>query len=357
MSVNMAGLTASVKATVAQVGNEAATAGGQVIAGRAESFSKLSQLKPTEHPAAAIAAVGGAILGAVSMPGELLNTGVAALTNPISAMLPAFPAAHLSSFYLGIPHGHLHPPSLTPPVPTPIPLPTMGVITLGTSLGVLVGGMPAARAGDLGLAPTCGGLAPFFTVFLGSSKVFFGGTRAARQTDLCTACTPSTAGAMRNAAKAMQVSSKAAALGKMAQGALDGLDKLGKVVKAAGIANSLSEAYSADQAADAAPSPEDAQEQAALAAANALNAGMALGQIAADAIATALSATMGTDPAVPPGMTGFVVEGASNVLVGGMPMPNIPDPAQWLLKKLAAKAPPKLPKKGAAAGGGGGCGA
>jgi uncharacterized Zn-binding protein involved in type VI secretion len=73
----------------------------------------------------------------------------------------------------------------------------MGAIMLGTSMQVLVGGMPAAHVGDLGLAPTCGGFVPYFTVVLGSSKVFIGGMRAARQTELCTTCTPSTAGVAR----------------------------------------------------------------------------------------------------------------------------------------------------------------
>ena len=281
--------------------------------------------------------VGGAILGAINIGAELTKVGVAALTNPIAAALPAFPAAHLGSFYLGIPHGHLHPPSLTPPVPTPVPLPTLGAITLGTSMQVLVGGIPAARAGDLGLAPTCGGIVPFFTVFLASSKVFIGGTRAARQSDMCTACTPSTAGVARGLAKAMQMATKGVAM--------------------AGIAASVTDAVAAHDKAEAAEVQSDAQEQSAVAAANAANAAAAAAQMAADAVATSSSALMGTDPAVPPGMIGTVMQGASNVLIGGMPMPNIPDPAQWLLKKLAGKARLKLDKmRSKKAGGGGGCG-
>jgi hypothetical protein len=41
----------------------------------------------------------------------------------------------------------------------------MGMITLGTSMQVLVQGNPAPRAGDLGLAPTCAGIMPFYRVF------------------------------------------------------------------------------------------------------------------------------------------------------------------------------------------------
>jgi len=369
MSVNMSALQSAGEQSVAQAKSES-VALNQVMDSTAKSFSNLADVKPSENPAAAVAQVGGAILGAANLGAELTNTGVAVLTSSISAMLPGFPAAHMGSFYMGIPHAHAHPPSLIPPAP-PVPLPTMGAITLGTSVQVLVQGLPAARAGDIGMAPTCGGIAPFFTVFLASSKVFFGGMRAARQTDMCTACTPSKDTATRATATAMKTAGKAQALANMAKMAVGGLEKLGQVVKVAGIASSGIEAYksnaaaeqaeaeaaSAEDAAVAAEAAADAQEQAASAAGNALGAGMAAGQMAADAIATALSATMGTDPAIPPGMIGFVTLGAGRVQVGGMPMPNIPDPAQWLLKKLAGKAKPKpgKAKKSKKAGGGGGC--
>jgi hypothetical protein len=85
-------------------------------------------------------------------------------------------------------------------------------------------------------------------------------------------------------------------------------------------------------------------------------AAAAAAQMAADAAATALSATMGMDPAIPPGMTGFVTTAAANVLIGGMPLPNIPDPAQWMLGKLYGKAKLKAAKiKAKRAGGKGGC--
>ena len=252
------------------------------------------------------------------MPMELLNTGVAMATNAIAAVLPSFPAAQLGSLYVGAPHAHSHPPSLIPPAP-PVPLPSIGSITLGTSVKVLVGGMPAARVGDLGMAPTCGGIAPFFTVKLGSSKVFFGGSRAARMTDMCTACTKDQGRSV---------------------GAMDiGMAALGY---AADMTDALDPAASAAQA-----------------AASALAAAMGAAQLAADAVAAALSATMGTDPAIPPALPGFVMMGAPTVLVAGVPMPNLPDPAKWLknklkglAKKLGSKAFAKL--KGLL-GGGGGC--
>jgi uncharacterized Zn-binding protein involved in type VI secretion len=336
MSVNMSALRDAANHKVAQT-NTATSALSQVVVARVESFTKLSEIKPQKNGAAAVQKVGGAILGAINIGAELTNVGVAAVTNSLAAALPAFPAAHLGSFYLGIPHAHAHPPSLLPVSPVPVPLPTMGAITLGTSMQVLVGGMPAARAGDLGLAPTCGGFAPFFTVFMGSSKVLIGGMRAARQTDICTACTPSTAGVVRGLAKAMQVASKAVAL--------------------AGIGASLIDAHEAGEAADTATTQAAAEEQAAAASANVLNAAAASAQLAADSVASATSVLMGTDPALPPGMTGFVMEGASNVLVAGMPLPNIPDPAQWLLKKLHAKVSAKVAAiKAKRVGGGTGCG-
>ena len=361
MSVDMAGLMAAAHESVAQAKSDS-VAVAQVVDGQVSALSP-SEIKPLENPAAAVAQVGGAILGAANIGAELADTGIAIMTNSISAMLPAFPAAHLGSMYLGIPHGHAHPPSMIPPAP-PVPLPTIGAITLGTNLQVLVEGMPSARAGDLGLAPTCGGVAPFFTVFLASSKVFFGGMRAARQTDMCTACTPSTDAATRATATALKGAAKAAAMASMAA------DALGQVVAVAGIAGSAIDAYKAHAASEKAETDAEqadsdvaraeaqaeAEEQGAGAAGNAMSAGMAAAQMAADAAASVLSATMGMDPAIPPGMIGCVTLGSSRVLVGGMPVPNIPDPAQWLLKKLAAKAKAKLAKKGKGAGGGGGCG-
>src|SRR5262245_15776289 len=102
--------------------------------------------------------------------GEYLDTGLANLTNGLSAMLPAFPAVSLGDSALGVPHAHTaHPPSGPPPVP-PTPLPPMGPVLLGTCLSVLINGKPAARVGDVGLNPTCCGLPPMFEIFLGSSK-------------------------------------------------------------------------------------------------------------------------------------------------------------------------------------------
>jgi uncharacterized Zn-binding protein involved in type VI secretion len=195
---------------------------------------------------------------------------------------------------------------------------------------VLVGGMPAARVGDLGMAPTCGGLAPFFTVFLGSSKVFFGGARAARMTDMCTVCSP---GKPRTPMGALELFCAAVELGQ-------GL------------------AQAAETAASPAETAAEAEAAASLAAAQVLQASMTAAQTVADAVAAALSAMMGSDPAVPPKLPGFIMMGAPTVLVAGVPVPATDAIAKWLknkLKKLGGKlkqAGAKIAKK---LGGGGGC--
>ena len=54
----------------------------------------------------------------------------------------------------------------------------------------------------------------------------------------------------------------------------------------------------------------------------------------ADAAAMVATQTMGKDPGIPPS-TGAIVIGSFNVLVGGFPMVNIPNPIDVLLKRLA----------------------
>jgi uncharacterized Zn-binding protein involved in type VI secretion len=282
--------------------------------------ASIDEKAPPPNPARKVQQIAGAIMGIMAMPTELGNTGIALATNKFMDVLgipmPSFPAAFLGSLYVGAPHAHAHPPSLVPPAP-PVPLPSMGAITLGTSVKVLVGGMPAARVGDLGMAPTCGGLAPFFTVKLGSSKVFIGGARAARMTDMCTACTKD-------------------------EGRSVGLLDVG--MAAVGMVADLTDAATATSA--------------AMAGAQALSAAMAAAQLAADAIAMALSETMGTDPAIPPALPGFVMLGMPTVLVAGLPVPSTQEIAKWLknkLKGLLAALKKAASKKGASVGGGGGC--
>ena len=251
-------------------------------------------------------------LGAIGMVGDAINAGFANLTNPIANMLPAFPAATITAMYLGLPHTHTHPPSLIPPAP-PVPLPSLGAVMLGTSVKVLINSMPAARCGDIGLAPTCCGFTPFFQIKTGSSNTFIGGNRAARMLDICQACASADKreegidagkimGAIGAAARGIQTAQKAMAIGAIAMDAVDAA----------------------------------VEDDAAMQAAKAMAAAMAAAQMAADKAAEALTKTMGKDPAgVPPKVIGAITLGHPNVLIGGFPMINIPNPAELLLKRLA----------------------
>ncbi|HYO96795.1 MAG TPA: PAAR domain-containing protein, partial [Polyangiaceae bacterium] len=133
---------------------------------------------PAEQGAAGWVAQGiSGVVGVVGAPQMLLD--VALVSNPIALALaaacPAMPAMTLGAMHLGVPHGHMHPPSLVPPNPVPIPLPSIGMVMGAGAVTVLINGMPAARAGDIGIAVTCCSLAPPFEIFTGSSNVFIGG--------------------------------------------------------------------------------------------------------------------------------------------------------------------------------------
>jgi uncharacterized Zn-binding protein involved in type VI secretion len=266
----------------------------------AHHAAQADQPPPPPNPARTVQQFGGAALGAINAPVELANTGFAVATNAIAAALPSFPAATLLSLYLAPPHGHLHPPSFTPPAtPAPVPLPSFGPVLIGTCVQVLINGKPAARAGDIGMAMTCCGFFPAFEIFTGSSKVFIGGMRAARALDIARACQPASAGAVRGAAMAMAAA--------------------GMVIGAAGVAADASDA--------------DAANDAAMSSAMSMAASMGAAQMAADAAALAMMAAIGKDMAAPP-IPGAIVEGSPNVLIGGFPMINFPNVALKLLGKL-----------------------
>ena len=216
----------------------------------------------------------GAVMGVVGAPFQLLDTGFAMITAPLASMMPAFPAATLMMPHLGPPHAHGHPPSLVPPAP-PVPLPSIGTIMVGGAVTVLIGGVPAARAGDIGMAPTCVGLFPFFDIFTGSSNTWIGGARAARQMDITWHCNPASA-----------------------------MNMIGKVMGGIGV---LAGAVSAG---------------AAAAAGQAAAAASAAAQAAADAAALAMGAMLGKDPGIPPTI-GAIMMGNPMVLIGGFPMPDV----------------------------------
>lgn len=281
--------------------------------GNARPFSSLTTAQQVAVVLRTASNLAGVVMGALSSVQDALNVGFANLTAPLAAIWPNFPASTLTSLYVGSPHGHPHPPSFVPGPPpgAVVPLPSLGNVLVGNHLKTLVGGLPAARCGDIGLAPTCCAVTPFFEVKTGSSNVFIGGKRAARMLDFCKCCQPSS-------------------------GPMSGVDKAlaGAGMVAGGIA------IAADVA-DAVAEPDPAME-----AARAMSAAMNAAQMAADAVALAVQAAMGKDPAVIPGpgpagvgpmvVNGALVLGNPLVLVGGFPMVNIPDPVSLLLNKLAA---------------------
>jgi RHS repeat-associated protein len=262
----------------------------------------------------------GGIMSLIALPKDILDIGFANLTAPLAAIFPSLPSATITTMYLGTPHAHSHPPSLIPPAP-PIPLPSLGPVTLGTCVKVLINSLPAARVKDLGYAFTCGGLAPIFQIKTGSSNVFIGGHRAARMGDICVAC-------VKGESRSVEAGAFMSALGTAASIASKGLQVAGMVAGLAGVV------------ADAAQAA--VEDDAAMASAMALAAAMGAAQMAADAVAMALSQTMGTDPGIPPSI-GALLTGHPTVLIGGFPMIDIPNPINMILDKLSqfkAKSPP-----------------
>ena len=244
---------------------------------------------PAEQGVCGVIAAGvGVGLQTFGAPFEALETGFAALTADLAALMPGSPAATVSPTTMGLTllHAHAHPPTFG------VPLPGLGPLVIGGCQSVAIGGKPAARAGDLGLAPTCGGFMPAYECFTGSSNTFIGGSRAARKGDIIRQCDPTLA-----------------------------LGVIGKVIGGAGLIAGV------------------AQVGAENAAGNAAAAAAAAAQAAADAAALAISALLGKDPGCPPGI-GCVTNGNNTVLIGGLPVPDVLDMLGGLLKlvKLGKRA-------------------
>ena len=245
-----------------------------------------------------------AAMGLVGLPFELLDTGFAVLTKDIAKYFEGQPAAVLGALHYGVPHCHAHPPSLVPGVPLLVPFPSAGAVACAGSVSVVIAGRPAARTSDMGPAPTCVGLAPFFEVYTGSSNTFFGGARAARELDITRACCPQSA-----------------------------MGRFGKALAAAAIACGW-----LGSAATAAGGNAEAAAMQAL-------------QAVADGAALAMGLALGKDPAMllpgapmGPLSVGAILNGESSVLVGGFPMIDTFEALMFGLGKLA-KAVMKLAKK------------
>src|SRR5262245_2323737 len=286
------------------------------------------------------ASTAASITSTVADPGAALASALGAgadekMSNLVSGLATAigpFPAATLTGMALGIPHAHIkHPPSGPPPIP-PTPLPPMGPIMLGTNLTVLINNKPTARCGDYGLNPTCCGVVPplsaLFQIITGSSNVYIGGSRAARSgIDITMHCFKMPAPKM--SIKLGKLAGIAGKVGKVASVAGKVAGAAGRV---AGIAGIVAQATSiASSFADA-----EANDDAAMASAIGLSVAMMAAQSAADAIAAAMTKTIGTDqPAIPPvGTPGMILMGSPNVLIGGFPLPSFSAVAQGLLKRI-----------------------
>ncbi|HEY0137441.1 MAG TPA: PAAR domain-containing protein, partial [Nannocystis sp.] len=237
-------------------------------------------------------------LGALKVPVQSLETAFAFATASIGAAfeLPAASIA-IKSLHFGLPHVHAHPPAF------PNPLPSIGSLFLGGTQSVLINNHPAARAGDLGIAITCGSFTPFFKVTTGSSKVFFGPNRAARSLDLTTFC-------------------------KASSSSKSWVDKLPDHDSTANIANAgvksvagMSKTMATDGAARRESDKAMAQSLAAESEGHALSAAVQAKQALVGAAVKVLSELVGKDGAAGPVFPGMLSVLGTNVLIGGFPTP------------------------------------
>ncbi|NNF00940.1 MAG: hypothetical protein HKN25_18130 [Pyrinomonadaceae bacterium] len=248
----------------------------------------------------------------ITAPIDALNLGVAKATLKALEFLPKMPAARLYTdlvFQFG--HSHPHPPTFG------FPIPSLGPVVASGCMSVLINGLPAARNGDMGFAVWCGGYFPIFEIFMGSSHVFIGGSRAARQLmDPTYHCLPSPFG------------------GKWGIGKLDiAMAGFGMGMSALNVAASVEKSVEATYEASEKQGEADAQMAAAAAAAAGVGAATAAAQFAADAAAMAMGLLMGKDPGV--GFPfGIITMGSPNVLVGGFPMPGWMTIMKGLFKML-----------------------
>lgn len=293
-------------------------------------------LPPPPNPARDVQKFVGEVMSVVFKPLDLLNLGLAKLTQGLANVLPSFPAARLyTDMVLGWPHSHPHPPTFG------FPLPSIGPVICAGAVNVLINGLPAVRSGDVGFGVWCGGYYPLFEVFTGSSNVFIGGARATRQfVDFTKHCLPGIPGikgveAAKKGFKGLSMLDKAMMALPVAMGALGAVAALG-------------DQAGYQEMADSAESESDAKEAAAKSAAAGIEAAMTGLQMAADIAAMALTIGMGKDPGITPFTCwGNFIMGSPNVLIGGFPMPgwmSFLRGLRKLLKRSARKIQLKLPE-------------
>lgn len=270
--------------------------------------------KPVNPVRSLHSAIGG-VMGLMSVPGDLLNEGFAKATAGIAKVWPTFPAATILSPAVGLPHAH---------APLPTVLPVIGMVTLGCCVSVLINGLPAARSGDIGLNPTCLGVpGPGFEIFTGSSKVFIGGSRAARMFDITKHCWPP--------AKVWTPKSNVVAglvkAGNVAMKVADKVGKAGMALQGVGVVADVVDAAQATEP--------------GMAEAHALAAATGAAQLAMDVATMALGRLIGSNPCVG-SPTGALMMGSPNVLIGGFPVPNL---MAMVTRKLASADLSKFPGK------------
>ncbi len=277
--------------------------------------------QPPASPLKKLAELAGKVpkmpnLGALT---SKLDEGFANATNFIADALPSFPAGILGSLALGLPHSHPHPPF--------IPLPPLGPVVLGFSVNVLLGGMPAARSGAMGVSPTCCRFTPFYEVYTGSSNVFINGERAVRMTDITFHCKPTpsppggticgTMGKILNGAGA--AFRAASAVSNTAQQVESAANKVDEIISDLTVAATID---------------NEAESDAIIESVVMDLVGM-IAQKAQDALRDVMAKAMGKDPPIPAtGTPGMIMLGVPNVLIGGFPMPSWSAIASGLMRML-----------------------
>lgn len=246
--------------------------------------------EPPKNPARVLQEGIGTVMATINAPVDKFNETFAVATAALAQVWPEFPAATIGSLAVGLPHAH---------IPLPTPLPVIGAVTLGCCVSVLINGLPAARAGDVGINPTClGAPLPGFEIFTGSSKVFIGGARAARMFDVTMHCWPAP-----TRMKPGKLATVAAAANKVVQV----MPYVGMAAQAVGVV------------ADAVDSAN--AEDPAVAEGYALSAAMGAAQLAMDAATMAFGMLLGKNPCIGPPV-GALLFGMPNVLIGGFPVPS-----------------------------------
>jgi RHS repeat-associated protein len=325
LSTRLTRASAPVESHTAQSESKADTACDSLLGTVKSTFDPFKQTFSSEggtlhHVSEAV----NSLASLQGMPSQLLNTGIAQI--PLLDKMPGMPAATIGVPHLGTPHAHSHPPS------SGFPLPSVGATIGSGCLSVLIGGIPAARVLDIGIAPTCGGITPYFDIQTGSSNTFIGGMRAARMgIDMTRHCNP-----MGHVGKSGGEAASAAEKGEAVASEAAQVPGRATVLGRAGKAWKLGNA-AVGPASGVATSADDASQGEIAAAA------MMAAQTAADLAFMMLSNLMGKDPGIEPSM-GTLLAGNPTVLIGGFPLPD--SQMMWHKAKhgIGKKVRPKLPK-------------